>query len=108
MWLIIVLGILCSACSVTRNLSQGEYLLQKVKIEADKEVPRKERILAPTLEQYDRQTPNTHFLGTNFYVWAYNLSNPDKEIWGNNLKRKFGEAPVIFDEALTIKSAENL
>lgn len=108
MWLIIVLGILCSACSVTRNLSQGEYLLQKVKIEADKEVPRKERIMAPTLEQYVRQTPNTHFLGTNFYVWAYNLANPDKDNWWNNLKRKIGEAPVIFDEALTIKSAENL
>lgn len=107
-WLIIVLGILCSACSVTRNLSQGEYLLQKVKIETDKDTPREERITAPMLEQYVRQTPNTHFLGTNFYVWAYNLANPDKDNWWNNLKRKIGEAPVIFDNALTQKSAENL
>lgn len=105
---ILLLGILCSACSVTRKLSEGEYLLQKVKIEADKEAPRKERITAPMLEQYVRQTPNKHFLGTNFYVWTYNLANPHKDNWWNNLKRKIGEAPILFDEGLTEKSAQNL
>lgn len=105
---ILLLGILCSACSVTRKLSEGEYLLQDVKIEADKQTPRKERIGAPTLEQYVRQTPNKHFLGTNFYVWTYNLANPEKDNWWNNLKRKIGEAPILFDESLTEKSAQNL
>lgn len=106
--LIALLGILCSACSVTRKLSEGEYLLQRVKIDADKEAPKDERITAYTLEQYVRQTPNKHFLGTNFYVWVHNLANPQKKNWWNNLKRKVGEEPVLLDLSLTHKSAQNL
>ena len=44
--LVAALGLLSSACSVTRHIPEGQYLLQKVKIEADKTVPRKERITA--------------------------------------------------------------
>ena len=103
-----MLCILCSACSVTRKLSQGEYFLQRVEIEDDKQTPKKERITALTLEEYVRQTPNKRFLGTNFYVWAYNLANPDKDNWWNNLKRKIGEEPILLDTTLTEKSAQNL
>ena len=52
--------------------------------------------------------PNKRFLGTNFYVWVYNQSNPDKDNWWNRFKRKIGEKPVVYDPALTLKSAENL
>ena len=106
--MILLLGILCSACSVTRKLSDGEYFLQRVRIEDDKQTPRHERITHPELEQYVRQTPNKRFLGTNFYVWSYNLANPDKDNWWNNFKRKVGEAPVLLDMALTQRSAQNL
>lgn len=106
--LIALLSIFCSACSVTRKLSDGEYLLQRVKIEDDKEAPKDERITAYTLEQYVRQSPNKHFLGTNFYVWVHNLAKPQKKNWWNNLKRKVGEEPVLFDMSLTHKSAQNL
>ena len=51
-----VLGFLCSACSVTRKIPEGQYLLQKVTIESDKSTPRKERITAADLEKYVRQT----------------------------------------------------
>ncbi|MBR7114496.1 MAG: hypothetical protein IKC66_00950, partial [Alistipes sp.] len=102
------LGILCSACSVTRRLSEGEYLVQQVKIRTDHTVPKSERITAAELEQYVRQTPNKHFLGTNFYVWAYNLANPAKDNWWNNFKRKVGEEPVLLDMGLTERSADNL
>ena len=40
------LGIICSACSVTRRLSEGEYLVQQVKIRTDHTVPKSERITA--------------------------------------------------------------
>ena len=106
--MIALLGILCSACSVTRKLSEGEYFLQRVKIEDDKQTPKDERITSYTLEQYVRQTPNKRFLGTNFYVWTYNLANPKKDNWWNNLKRKIGEEPVLLDLSLTHKSAQNL
>ena len=82
--------------------------MQRVEIKTDKSVPRKERITETELEQYVRQTPNQRFLGTNFYVWAYNLANPDKQNWWNNLKRKVGEQPALLDMSLTEKSAQNL
>ncbi len=108
MLIVVVTGILCSSCSVTSKLQPGEYLLQRVKIEDDRQAPRKERITREELEKYIRQTPNKHFLGTNFYVWFYNLANPEKDNWWNNFKRKIGEEPVILDLGLTAKSAENL
>ena len=106
--LVVALSFLCSACGVTRKLSDGEYFLQRVEIDADKSVPRKERITEWEMEQYIRQSPNKRFLGTNFYVWAYNLANPEKQNWWNNLKRKVGEQPVLLDMSLTQKSAQNL
>ena len=106
--MVVALGILCSACSVTRKLSEGEYFLQRVTIDDDKLTPKDERITAYTMEQYVRQTPNKRFLGTNFYVWAHNLANPKKHNWWNNLKRKVGEEPVLLDLSLTHKSAQNL
>ena len=101
-------GLLLAACNVTRNLPQNEYLLQRVKVEEDRSVPRKERIKAQDVTKYIRQTPNKHFLGTDFYVWVYNLANPEKDNWWNNFKRKIGQAPVILDERETERSASNL
>lgn len=106
--MMLILSIIFSGCSVTRKLSDGEYFLQKVKIEDDKHTPKKERITSYTLEQYVRQSPNKRFLGTNFYVWAYNLADPQKQNWWNNLKRKIGEEPTLLDLSLTHKSAQNL
>ena len=106
MILVVTLSIVCSACGVTRKLSDGEYLLQRVDIKTDKSVPHKERITDLELEQYIRQSPNKRFLGTNFYVWAYNLANPEKQNWWNNLKRKVGEQPVLLDMSLTQNKTE--
>ena len=99
------LCILCTACSVVRKLPEGSYLVQKVTIEDDRNVPKKERITASELDRYVWQSPNKRFLGTNFYVWVYNQSNPDKDNWWNRFKRKIGEKPVVYDPALTLKSA---
>lgn len=101
-------GIVCSACSVTRYLPEGTYLVQRVKIEDDKTTPRKERIPASDLEKYVRQTPNKRFLGTNFYVWLYEQADSSKHNRWNNWKRKIGQEPVLLDMSLTRKSAENL
>ena len=103
-----LLGLLCSACSVTRHIPEGQYFLQKVKIEDDRSTPRKERITASDMEKYVRQTPNKRFLGTNFYVWLYEQADPAKDNRWNNWKRKIGQAPVTLDMGLTQKSAENL
>ncbi|MEG0807043.1 MAG: BamA/TamA family outer membrane protein [Alistipes sp.] len=104
----VVLGFLCSACSVTRSIPNGQYFLQKVTIEDDKATPHKERITAADLEKYVRQTPNNRFLGTNLYVWLYEQADPKKQNRWNNWKRKIGRAPVLLDRNLTEKSTQNL
>ena len=65
----IAVGLLLTACNVTRKFQAGEYLVQKVTIESDKEVPRKERITSEELKNYLRQRPNKRLFGTNFFVW---------------------------------------
>lgn len=107
-FVVALLGLVCSACSVTRKIPDGQYLLQKVRIEADKSAPRKERITAAELEKYVRQTPNKQLLGTDFYVWLYEQADPAKQNWWNNWKRRIGQEPVLLDMGLTRRSVENL
>lgn len=95
-------------CSVTRHIPDGEYFLQKVSVETDEQTPKRQRLTAEEFGSYIRQTPNRRFLGTNLYVWVYNSANPDKQNRWNNFKRRFGKEPVLFDESLTERSAENM
>ena len=111
-WLYIVccvtLGLTLSACNATRLIPSDTYLLQRVKIEEDKSAPRAERVKSEEVTKYLRQKPNKHFLGTDFYVWIYLMADPGKDTWWNNLKRKMGEEPVLFNMRDTERSASNL
>lgn len=104
----VALTLLGTACSVTRRLPEGEYLLQRVTVEPDRSTPRRDRIPAADLEKYIRQTPNKRFLGTNFYVWLYEQADPAKQNGWNNWKRRIGQEPVLLDRNLTERSARNL
>ena len=107
MWCLL-LGVMLSACNVTRFLPSDAYLLQRVKIEEDKSAPRNERIKSDEVTKYLRQKPNKHFLGTDFYVWIYLMANPNKDNWWNNLKRNMGEEPVLLSMRDTERSSSNL
>ncbi len=102
-----VVGLLLTACNVTNHLKEGEYLVQQVKIESDKTLPRKERITQEELKAYLRQSPNKRFFGMNLFVWFYSLANPEKENGWNNFKRRVGEEPVLLNMDLTKRSADN-
>ncbi len=104
----VVLGLTLSACNVTRLIPSDAYLLQRVKIEEDKSTPRAERVKSDEVTKYLRQKPNKHFFGTDFYAWIYLMANPEKDNWWNNLKRKMGEEPVLFNLRETERSASNL
>ena len=104
---IALLCLLGTACSVTRHIPEGSYLLTRVSVETDKEAPRQERITASELEKYIRQSPNKRFLGTYFYVWLYEQADTAKHNRWNNWKRKIGEAPVLLDMNLTERSLQN-
>ena len=87
------------SCSVTSSLSEGEYLLTQVDIEADKSVPRKERITVEK-SRYIRQVPNKRILGFNFHVWVYQNAHHIKNERLNSFMRRIGEAPVLVVQLL--------
>ncbi len=105
---LLALLLLGTACSVTRHLPEGSFLVDEVKIKTDRETPARDRIPAADLERYIRQTPNKRLLGTDFYVWFYQQANPAKQNGWNKWKRRIGEEPVLLDKALTEQSARNL
>ena len=106
---LIVVGLVLFAisCGVTSSLSDGEYLLTKVDVKADKRVPRKERITVEK-DRYIRQLPNKRILGFYFHVWVYQNANYTKSERINKFMRKIGEPPVLVDTALTERSVQNL
>ena len=72
--MIVGVALFALSCSVTNSLSDGEYLLSQVEVEADKSVPRSERISIEK-ERYIRQLPNKRILGFYFHVWVYQNAN---------------------------------
>ena len=52
--LVWVAGLWLTSCNVTRKFQQDEYLIQRVKIETDKETPRDERITSDEFKRYLR------------------------------------------------------
>ncbi len=106
--LLAVVALTSLSCGVTRHTPQGSYFLQRIDFVEDRSKDKEERIPAYVLERYIRQSPNKRLLGTNFYVWAYNLADPDKDNGWNRFKRKVGQMPVYYDNALTQRGAENL
>ncbi|MBM3435681.1 MAG: hypothetical protein FJY07_05620 [Bacteroidetes bacterium] len=89
---LIVLLMLVTACSTTRRLQEGQYLLVKNKVEVTN--PARE-VSAGDLESLIRQKPNNRFLRV-FPV----------KLWINSILPKAGEPPVILDIPL-ISESEN-
>lgn len=93
---IIAILIVCalSACNPTRHVPDGEYLLDKVKIETDsKSIP------AGSLTTYIQQNPNYRILGfLPLQLTLYNFSGKDTTNAVNRWFRKIGDAPVLYDK----------
>jgi hypothetical protein len=101
--ILVVVILITISCSPARHLSEGQYLLSKNRIEASKKT-----ISEPQLKSYVLQKPNKRLLGTRFYLFLYNLSNPEKEKWPHGWLRKIGEEPVVYDSAMTKASTRQL
>lgn len=115
--------VLMSACSVSRKLDEGQYLLKKNKLEIT-ETKEKQNFTQSELERYYRQKPNKKMLMViPFYVTAYKFGNsislPDStgftkfRKWGWKRKSKFktwvmsnGEPPVILDTTAADRTLE--
>ena len=90
-----------ASCSTTRYVGEGEYLLNKVKIQIDnRELDREE------LKSYLRQRENTRILGFfRFHLWLYNISSKKKE---DGWLKRAGERPQIYNQNLALQSREQL
>ncbi len=99
-------AIILAACSSTRHVPQGEYLLDKARIVM---VDKPGDVSSMDLVNYLRQQPNHKVLGfAKLQLGVYNLSGSDTARWYNRWIRGLGQAPVIFSEDLTEASARQL
>lgn len=61
------------------------------------------------MQPYLRQQPNHRMLwSAKWQLGIYNLSGKDTTKWINRFLRKIGEAPVVYDSALTAQSVNQL
>ena len=105
---ICMLTLFVLSCGVSRHTPQGSYYLQGFTISEDDSTSVNERISAYTFETYLQQLPNKRLLGMNFYVWAYNLANPEKDNAWTRFLHSIGQEPIYYDEMLTKRGADNL
>lgn len=92
-----------SACSPTKYVPEGEYLLNKYDVNyKNRNIKKKE------LGKVVKQKPNKKILGLKFHLSLYNLSKEEKDNKFNNWLRTIGEEPVIYNETLTNKSKDQL
>jgi len=136
-WLINALLLLGLAflfgCNPTKRLASDEYLLKKNKFKFEEEP----KIDKDDLKEVVKQESNRKILGARFYLWAYNVPNPEKfekrnekrlkKLQKKNGKRlekgkdpkefkpfgawwreTVGEPPIVFDSTLVNKSAEQI
>lgn len=104
--IIIVLVVMTTACSSTKHVPQGKFLLDKVKINVTD--PHKD-VEASQLANYLRQNANHRVLGgLKLQLALYNIAGRDSANWFNRWIKRVGTPPVIYDSALTVASADQL
>ena len=90
--------IILAACSATKHVPDGEYLLDRVSVD----VTDRNDVSETELYNFLRQTPNHKVLGfAKLQLATYSLSGRDTTRWYNRWLRRVGQAPVIYDPDLT-------
>lgn len=107
-YLLLLFVLLLSACSTTKYVPNGEYLLKKTPIKTDNR-----ELKYSDLKEFLRQTPNAAVFGIfPLQLKIYNLAPRDTTKW---LKRalhktfmRIGDPPVIYNPSLTSLSVQQL
>ena len=103
---IICLTVLISACSVTKYVPDGGYLVDEVNVTTD--VKRKD-INISNLKSYVRQKGNSRwFSAVKIPLATYSLSGRDSSKWINRTLKAMGEPPVLYDSLRTVLSCNDL
>lgn len=97
---------LMSSCSSTKYVPEDSYLLNRVKIKATGEYS---DINTATLRSYVRQRSNSRwFTLFRLPLATYSLSGRDTTKWINRTLKAMGEAPVIYDSLLAVRTSNDL
>ena len=106
---VMVAAVLMASCKTTKFVPDGQYLLNKAKVQIEdtKEVE------SSAMNSYLRQKQNTEIFGFwKLQLHVYNTAPRDTSTkankWFANNAHKMGEAPVIYDEMLTRVSMEQI
>ena len=102
--LLCALALGLAACSTTKYVPEGSYLLDDVRIRTDNKDVRPSQ-----LSMYVRQHPNSKWFSlikTQLYV--YNWSGRDSTKWINRVLRRMGDAPVIYSHEETERTTEEI
>ena len=106
-WILVCMMGLFASCSTTRYVPEGEYLLNKVRVEVEGD--RHRDVDVATLKNYVKQSPNSRLFSLfRTSLATYSLSGRDTTKWVNRMLRSIGEAPVIYDSMLTARSHNEL
>lgn len=96
---------LLGSCSVSRNLPEGTYMLDKVKVMTDGKY---QDINSAQMMNYVRQKGNARwFSAIKIPLGVYAMAGKDSS-WINRTLRQMGEAPVIYDTLLARQTCEDL
>lgn len=104
LYIYILIITLCSSCSVNKFIPEDKYLLDEVTVVSDtKELKASQFIF------YIRQNPNARWFSMlKVPMRTYCLSGLDSTKWINRFFRKIGDAPVIYDESVALKSQQEI
>jgi outer membrane protein assembly factor BamA len=107
-WAFLVgMTLLLSACSITRYVPEGQYLLSSV--ELDVEDGEGVNVNTSQLRGLVRQNPNARLFSLfKMPLATYSLSGPDSTQWMNRMLRSMGEPPVLFDSVSAVRTCEDL
>ena len=97
---------LLAACSETKYVADGQYLLDKVKVVSDTKAT---GINTSELRELVRQRGNARwFSAAKIPLHTYSLSGRDTTKWINRALRSMGEAPQIYDTLATQQTLRDL
>lgn len=95
--------LLLGACNVTKKVPDGSYLLNKSEIESDVK-----GISSSSLKSYLRQKSNSSmFILGKVKLHMHNIPNDNSTVV-NRWLLKYGEPPVLYNDQLTVISAEQI
>jgi len=96
---------LLGSCSASRDLPEGTYMLDKVKVMTDGKY---QDINSAQMMNYVRQKGNARwFSAIKIPLGVYAMAGKDSS-WINRTLRQMGEAPVIYDTLLARQTCEDL